>query len=1319
MDSTPPPPIAPPAPAGGSIVSLRALDFPSADDLPLAAQDAPAGPARPAVARRALSVKALLWLGLALVTVWSVGVSFYFGAVAGDTGGGAASRPLGLPLALAAVLAAGVAAAVGLALLHWLVRPIRDLTERAEEMAQRHAGRSVVRGGNEFDGLVAAFDAMTEALLAHSERLKRAHLTELQNSLELQRQYALMRLLRGLAAAANESDSVEQALERAVEEIGQYLDWPLGRAVLLAESEDERGVRSASCSFWFVRDRVRHAPFIDLSERLGAARRAVGLTGRAYSSGMPLWVTDLASMTDFTRREVALACGLKTGVVIPVIARGHITALVEFFADHRVEASAEMLELVEAIGVELSRVAERHRAEQELRASEAEARRLALVASRTDKAVLLLDPAGRVQWINEAFSRWTGVTLGQVRGRAAHRLARRLEGALRVVREVAQGVLRGEPCRLEIVARGRDGARGIHEVEGQPLHDERGRFVQYALLATEITRLKETEAALRSSENFFRVLFDNSPVAAAIQGADYRLARVNEAFTRLLGCPTDELIGKDLIDFVHPDDRTEQLANRGSPLRQGEVAEFERRMVRCDGGVRHARVHAAAMAGADQERLYLLVVEDVTDIRAGEQKLREAKEAAEAASRAKSQFVANMSHEIRTPMNGVLGMTELLLGTPLSDKQRRFAEAVYRSGESLLAIINDILDFSKIEAGKLELDACDFDLRTLVEDVFELLAARAADKRVELAYRIGPAVPAIVHGDPVRLRQVLTNLVGNAIKFTERGEVLVQVDASPAAEGGTLPLLQALHHEAESRRLYRLDFEVRDTGIGIRPEVLGRLFTSFMQADQSMTRRYGGTGLGLAISRQLVELMGGSISAESRVGEGSVFRFDVLLAGGEGGAAALPAPARALVGRRVIVVEDNPTNRGILEYQLRRFGAEIAVAEHGAKALELLHAAARAGQVFDAAVVDMKMPVMDGLALARAIRGDPALAGMGLVMLTSVAGSGDARLAREAGVDAYLAKPVRQQELVHALSGVVATRGQAAASAERPAPGARVLLVEDNAVNQEVARVMLEELGVRVRLAANGRQALDLLARHEFDLVLMDCQMPEMDGFEALRRLRAAEATRESEALSRRVPVVALTANALSGDAERCLAAGFDGYLAKPVKQGQLAEVIARHCRARLLDAAATTVPPAPAPALALADEADVAELDAEVIEGILDMERRGAPRLLARLIETYLDSAAKLVVAAERALAEGDAPALRQAVHTLKSSSASLAAKDLAARCAELEALARDGAVAQARCQWEGARAEYERVVRALRRLGSAQPPAVEAVRPTPVTPA
>ncbi|MGH6622315.1 MAG: response regulator, partial [Burkholderiaceae bacterium] len=688
-----------------------------------------------------------------------------------------------------------------------------------------------------------------------------------------------------------------------------------------------------------------------------------------------------------------------------------------------------------------------------------------------------------------------------------------------------------------------------------------------------------------------------------------------------------------------------------------------------DGQTIWVRGHAVRFNEASGERYTLTMLENITETKLSERVLREAKEIAETASRAKSQFLANMSHEIRTPMNGVLGMTELLLGTALNDKQRRFAEAVYRSGESLLEIINDILDFSKIEAGKLELEVVDFNLRTVVEDVFELLAPRAHQKRLELASLIAPSVPTIVQGDPMRMRQVLTNLVGNAIKFTEAGEVVVSVTADSVAPDGTC----------------RVTVEVRDTGIGMRPEALEKLFTVFMQADQSMSRRYGGTGLGLAISKQLVELMGGAIAVESRFGEGSVFRFELPLAAGDASLVVPIGNPEVLHGKRVILIEDNPTNRSILEAQLVTFGMQVATADNGATALELMRAAARAGTPFDAAVVDMKMPIMDGLTLASELRKDPALAGMRMVMLTSLASGNEAQLAYTRGVDAFLTKPVRQSELLDALARVLHPDEPVATRVPTEVPGrrARVLLVEDNPVNQEVARVMLADLGCAIRIASNGREALNELRAHEFDIVFMDCQMPEMDGFEAVRRFRAAEV--DEFKTGRAVSIIALTANALAGDADRCLAAGFSDYLSKPFRQQQIDALLSRWLEQPAVDTGTAAVAAgglmqAAAHGPAASVPSDVASLtsdsepiiDLTVVELIRDMERRGAPRLFERLVRTYVSTSAKLVAAIDTALPRQDGPAVRHAAHTLKSSSANLGATQLAQRFSTLERQAR-----------------------------------------------
>jgi signal transduction histidine kinase/CheY-like chemotaxis protein/HPt (histidine-containing phosphotransfer) domain-containing protein len=643
---------------------------------------------------------------------------------------------------------------------------------------------------------------------------------------------------------------------------------------------------------------------------------------------------------------------------------------------------------------------------------------------------------------------------------------------------------------------------------------------------------------------------------------------------------------------------------------------------------------------------------------------------AEEANRSKSQFLANMSHEIRTPMNGVIGMTDLLLETPLSARQRKLAETTHRSAELLLAVINDILDFSKGEAGRLQLERIDCDLPEVVEDVTELLAERAQRKGLELACRIADEVPAAARLDPGRLRQVLTNLIGNAIKFTERGEVVVSVSCAGGA--GTT--------ESWVR------FEVRDTGIGIAPEAHGQLFEPFRQADASTTRRYGGTGLGLAICKQLVELMGGELGLESRPGLGSCFWFEIPVEPASGEFARDDELASAaLAGLRVLVVDDNATNREIVQHRVLSWRMRAGTASNGLQALTALRQAVAEARPYDVAILDMHMPGMDGLELARAIRADAAIAGTRLLMLTSVGVDGEAEALREAGVVAHLTKPVRQSELYNGLAEAMGRPRRTARRAEPAAPLARVrgtvLLVEDNAVNQEVAREMLASLGVDVHVAEDGEQALSVLATARYDLVLMDCQMPKLDGFEATRRLRA----RERAEGSLRTPVVALTANAMQGDREECIAAGMDDYVAKPFTSVQLLLVLRRW----LPEAPER---PAAAPAEASA-QATPSALDPRALDAIRSIDPVRGDRILARVASAWLDTAPAQLDALRKALASGDAGALRDPAHALKSSSANLGAQRLSQVVRELERLGRDGFLDGADALIEEAARELERV--------------------------
>jgi PAS domain S-box-containing protein len=1170
----------------------------------------------------------------------------------------------------------------------WLGRPLHELTGRARELSQRFAGGTIEPRAGEVATLVASFEAMTAALLSHSERLKQAHANELQHSFELQRQYAMMRLLRGVAAASAESANIETALRTVLHDLAAFFGWPVGRAALL-----EMGVAGPrrSRSLWVLHDEDRFASFVAASNDRLVTPAVRNLVGRAFLTGAPFWVSDIDRLPGWNRLAAARACQLRSAFAIPVMASGHAVAFIEFFCDYPVQASAETDELLATIADELSRLAERHLAQQALAASQALVQRLALVAERTEKLFLLLDRRGRIEWANASVLHRAGATLEALRGSSPYRVLSPAIDDARAVALIGDAIRHGVSCRTDYVA-GEVEGRAVFEIEGQPLTDEHGGVAQYMLLCTDVTERRCAEMQARASEQFFRVLFDESPVPMSIQDERFVITRVNAAFVELLGRPAGQLVGTDPIAYFHPEDRGAALAARAG-LGDGSSPRrllFERRLLTASGRAILVTGTSNAFIDPEGRRQWVSVVFDVTDSRAKERALIDAKDAAEQANRAKSQFLANMSHEIRTPMNGVLGMTELLLGTPLTSKQRRFVEAVYRSGETLLEIINDMLDLSKIEAGKLELDRSEFCLRVLVEDVFEMLAPRAHEKRLELACRIDPAVPTVLIGDAMRLRQVFANLVGNAIKFTEQGEVVVTISAEAPAPG-------------ESR--HRLCFEVRDTGIGIPADAMARLFSPFMQADQSMSRRFGGTGLGLTISRQLVEMMGGGIEVQSEPGQGSVFRFDILLPAGEPQAVSTPLPAAQLRGRHVLLVEDNVVNRGVLEGHMNAFGMLVASAVQGAEALELLRAAAAAGGQFDILVVDMKMPVMDGATLVEQLRKDPQLHDLPVVMLTSIDDAQEGTRAQAAGVQVQLAKPVRQSDLADALALAL---GKAPARVAMPPidhrlRGRRLLLAEDNAVNQEVVRAMLADCGCELDIAADGEAAVAMMRRSAYDLVLMDCQMPRMDGFEALRQLRNAAPGEFATAAG--VAVVALTANALAGDAERCLAAGFNDHMAKPVRRERLVQTLGnwvsggRGAQQRERHAAAAPVAAATSAAAAAAT-ADRALLDMAAIERIRDMQRRGATDLLARLRAMYFDSSARLVQSIEAALASADGEGLRQAAHTLKSSSGNLGAARLARACAELEALGRAGRIDDAAVLWRAARIDYEGTLAALAEL-------------------
>ena len=772
------------------------------------------------------------------------------------------------------------------------------------------------------------------------------------------------------------------------------------------------------------------------------------------------------------------------------------------------------------------------------------------------------------------------------------------------------------------------------------------------------------------------------PNPVFVRDREHRMVACNDEYCRLAGKPREGVIDKTVFDCF-PETQAKIFWERDNAVFTSGQTEVTERLHQDESGAQRWLLTRKSVARLPDGRPVIVgVITDVSEIKTAQAQAQHAQESAEMANRAKSEFLANMSHEIRTPMNGILGMTELLCDSGLNETQFRFAQAIRQSGEALLSIINAILDFSKIEAGKLELDEIDFNLPDFMQDIMEMLAERAQGKGLELACCIHDDVPVVMHGDAPRLRQILVNLVNNAIKFTEQGEVVVEIKCagkqggSPAGAGGEAAWLH---------------IAVRDTGIGISAEGKQRLFQPFSQADGSTTRKFGGTGLGLAISKRLVEIMGGEIGADSELGKGSTFWFTVRMTAVTQ-VAETEGPHPDLRGLRVLIVEDNPTNREILQHQLANWGMNINTAANGVEALATLRSAAGSGKPYYLALIDMRMPHMDGLQLARAVKADPALADLRMIMLTSISAPREAAAARAAGIAVYLSKPVRQSELyrtIAATAGVTAGKpAQFAGTGAAPASlHGRVLLVEDNPVNAELALVFLRLFGCNTTLAADGRAALTAFSRGRFDLILMDCQMPDMDGFEATAEIRAQEAG------ASHIPIIALTANAMEHDRERCLATGMDDYLSKPFNREQL--------RAKLQhwlpqNGAANDAHGAPSPLLSQHPSSEPASgveeaspqhdarppaatvvpivsppatvFDINALESIRALQ----PGLLPRIINLYFDSAPKLLADMRQALGQGDHVLLTRAAHTLKSSSANLGALQLTHLCKEMEMAAR-----------------------------------------------
>lgn len=774
---------------------------------------------------------------------------------------------------------------------------------------------------------------------------------------------------------------------------------------------------------------------------------------------------------------------------------------------------------------------------------------------------------------------------------------------------------------------------GWYRVYGVPVNLG-GSTVNRVYLFQDVSQIKRSEEQILYQKQYFESLVQYSPVAIVTLDLQGNILQCNPAFETLFGYSRSEVFGMNLDSLIAPDEPVSATRNTSQALEGISVKEFSRRR-RKDGSLVEVEIRGVPIIVEGQKLGVLGMYHDITE-------LVEARKAAEAADRAKSEFLANMSHEIRTPMNGIIGMLDLMDGTALTAEQKDYLDTARESADSLLSLLNDILDFARIEAGQLSLENIDFDLRSIVEGVTRSLMNRAEAKGLEMACMIYRDVPTMLRGDPNRIRQVLVNLVGNAIKFTSQGEIIIRV--------------QKLENRPNSAKLH---FSVSDTGIGIPKERQKAIFERFVQVDGTTTRKYGGSGLGLAICSQIVQLMGGEIGLESQEEKGSTFWFDLLLEKQPHQKENQQAVPQELVKLPVLVVDDNHTNRVVLDKMVSGFGCRVSLVDNGKDAVELLLNASKCGRSFGLVLLDMQMPEMDGMQTLAMIKKNPAIADIPVVILTSMGQQHNQEQLTAMGCAGYLAKPVRQQELFNLLLTVLGKETQPMKSPQRtvPVPAQKeigqkqlhILLVEDNPINQKLALRILEKSGYQVTLVENGQQALQAFENGHYDLALMDVQMPVLDGYETTRMIRAREKAGEH------LPIIAMTAAAMNGDRERCLAAGMDEYLSKPLNVDEVFALLKRYEENQHLDSGQPN--------------------KEEIMEEIIDV-KTALPRfgddlsILYEFLGRFIDHARETCSKMESAYRRGDVQQLHFLAHSLKGAAANFEAVKLRETALELEEL-------------------------------------------------